>query len=360
MNKKLVVGILCIIIAISSSGQSKKSGEKQLKVTYSHPSPVITKHSPGAKGIEYGFEGGRVVKINGTYHLFTSEMVQPYIWVKMRLGYWTSTDRINWTRMATIRESSGEFEGKDPRAALWSPLPVWDSKANRWNLFYVCYKAKPNTADAFYLNHEGRIMRSISKTPGLDGISGPYEDWGIVMEPGQESQSWEGLQGVDSFFPWKVGKKWYAFYGSAKTQVKPVEYWRVGMASASSLEGKWIRSENNPSEIETYDIENPIVDRLDKSRWITVYDQVSTGPFLIGYAFSTDGINWNKGDTLSIYPDREGWCKDVRTPLGVVDEGNGKYTIFYTGFADNPDWDKMLAGKSSCSLSVGFVEVEIK
>ena len=66
------------------------------------------------------------MKVGGTYHLFTSEMVGDPIWVKTRFGHWTSRDRLAWTRVATVRESSGEFEGKDPRAALWSPLPVWD------------------------------------------------------------------------------------------------------------------------------------------------------------------------------------------------------------------------------------------
>jgi hypothetical protein len=139
-----------------------------------------------------------------------------------------------------------------------------------------------------------------------------------------------------------------------------VEYWRVGMASADSLGGKWLRDKNNPSEIETYDIENPIVDKLRKKLWIAVYDQVSTAPHLIGYVWSKDGINWGQGDTLNIYPDGKGWCKDIRTPLGMVDEGNGKYTIFYTGFANHPDWDKMLSGESRDDLSIGYVEVKIK
>jgi len=287
-------------------------------------------------------------------------MYKAPVWVKMRLGYWTSTDKVNWTRVSTIRESSGKFEGKDPRAALWSPLPVWDEAQNVWNLFYVCYKAAPNTADKFYLNHEGRIQRSVSAVKGKEGISGPYIDKEIVMEPGAETQAWEGLQGIDSFFPWKVGTKWYAFYGSAKTEVKPVEYWRVGMASADSLGGKWLRDKNNPSEIETYDIENPIVDKLSDKLWIGVYDQVSTAPQLIGYTFSNDGIHWGKGETLNLYPDGNGWCKDIRTPLGVIDEGNGKLTIFFTGFANNPDWDKMLNGENSATLSIGYIEAKIK
>ncbi|NJO24643.1 MAG: hypothetical protein HC867_00950 [Bacteroidia bacterium] len=90
---------------------------------------------PGAKENKYGFEGGRVIKINKTYHLFTSEVVADPIWVNMRLGYWTSTDRINWKRKATIAASSGNFNGTDERAAYWSPLPVWNNEDSTWHIF---------------------------------------------------------------------------------------------------------------------------------------------------------------------------------------------------------------------------------
>ena len=39
-------------------------------LTEQYPSPVISRISPGAEGIGFGFEGGRVIKLRGTYHLF--------------------------------------------------------------------------------------------------------------------------------------------------------------------------------------------------------------------------------------------------------------------------------------------------
>jgi len=101
-------------------------GEPRLQLLRQHETPVLTKNHPDAVGIKYGFEGGRVVKLGSTYRLFTSEMVGDPIWVKMRLGYWSSGDGLRWKRIATLFTSSGEFEGKDPRASLWSPLPVFD------------------------------------------------------------------------------------------------------------------------------------------------------------------------------------------------------------------------------------------
>src|SRR5512139_2633105 len=93
-----------------------KAAAPRLILVKQHPTPVITTRSPGAEGIRYGFEGGRVVKVGDTYHLFSAEMVADPMWVKTRFGHWASRDRLAWTRVATVRESSGEFEGKDPRA----------------------------------------------------------------------------------------------------------------------------------------------------------------------------------------------------------------------------------------------------
>lgn len=334
--------------------------QKTLQLVYAHPDPVLSKRTEPDEGIEFGFEGGRVVKVNGTYHLFTSEMYKAPIWVKMRLGYWVSNDKINWKRAATIRESSGEFNGKDPRAALWSPLPVWDEENNVWNLFYVAYKAAPNIAEKFLFNHEGRIWRSVSEIKGIEGISGPYKDIEVILEPGPESQSWEGLQGTDSFFPWKVGNTWYAFYGSAKTESKPIEYWRVGFATSNSLAGKWTRmSGRNPAEIEKKGIENPIVSQVSENEWLVVYDHLAESG-TIGWGYSEDGINWPNGNFLTVNKTGSEWCKDIRTPLGLVDEGDGKYTIFYSGFEDTPDWNKFMEGDAECSCSIGFIEVEFK
>src|SRR5260370_5061226 len=118
-------------------------GEPRLRLLRQHETPVLTKRHPDAAGIKYGFEGGRVVKLGSTYHLFTSEMAGDPIWVKMQLGYWRSGDGVRWKRIGTLFSSSGEFEGNDPPASLWSPLPVFYAKEGRCNRFYVAYRAAP-------------------------------------------------------------------------------------------------------------------------------------------------------------------------------------------------------------------------
>jgi hypothetical protein len=324
-----------------------------------HPAPVITTRSPGAAGIKYGFEGGRVVKVGRTYHLFTSEMSGDPVWVRMKLAHWRSDDKLHWTRVATLFESSAEFEGKDPRAALWSPLPVYDDGERRWNLFYVAYRAAPNTSTQFRMNHEGRIWRAVSAAPGPNGISGPYRDEGVVLEPGPASEPWEGLQGTDSFFPYRVGQEWYALYGSANTEKVPIEHWRVGVASAPSIAGPWRRHPDlNPAPIEPVFIENPIVTRLRDDRYIAVYDTTSD-PDAIGYSISTDGINWPAGKSLMLQTTKGAWSPEIRTPLGLVPEDDGTFTVFYTGFEQKPDWSSLMESKPVNTFAIGFARVKI-
>jgi hypothetical protein len=320
------------VIPLAAAGEKKP----KLVLVNQHATPVLTVDSPGAEGNKHGFEGGRVLKLGRTYHLFVSEMAGDPFWVKMKLGHWSSEDRLHWKRIATLFESSGEFEGQDPRAALWAPMPVYDEKEGRWNLFYVAYRSAPNTATKWLNNHDGKIWRAVSKTPGREGIDGPYEDVGIILEPGRDSQPWEGLQGTDSFFPYEIGGQWYGFYGSAVTEMKDASSlrgpWSVGLASAPELAGPWKRLPiGNPLPIEKLFIENPIVTQLADGTYVAVYD--SPTPNAIGYTFSRDGVHWEPGQALVVQPKGRGfWADDVRTPLGLVPESGDTFTLFYTGY----------------------------
>jgi hypothetical protein len=335
-----------------------RSKDLRLDVIKRYPGPVLTIHSEGAEGNKYGFEGGRVVKVGNTYHLFTSEMVGDPHWVKMRLAQWTSADRVHWKRTATLYESSGDFTGSDPRAALWSPMPVYDPGAKRWNLFYVAYQAAPDTMHEWLTNHEGRIWRAVSETSGWEGIDGPYKDTGIVLQRGEDSDLWEGLQGTDSFFPYRVGNKWYALYGSAHTESLPISLWQVGLASAPSLGGPWSRcTDLNPLHVEPRFIENPIVTRLASGAYVAVYD--NHVPNQVGYSISEDGIHWSAGKHLVVQTGNGIWASEVRTPLGLVEEGDGGFTLFYTANEKATGTQPDAYGVTLTPGAVGFVEVRI-
>jgi hypothetical protein len=348
---------LCIVAFVVRGTAIGQVEDVNFVVTRQLDEPILTVLSPGADGNKYGFEGGRVVKLSGTYHLFTSEMIGDPHWVKMRLAHWTSRDRIHWKRGSTLFESSGDFTGKDPRAALWSPMPIYDETGGRWNLFYVAYQCAPDTAKQWLTNHEGRIWRAVSQVKGRGGINGPYQDVGIVLQRGKDSDPWEGLQGTDSFFPYRVGQRWYAFYGTAHTETQPILLWQVGLAWAPSLSGPWKRcSELNPLNIEKPFIENPVVTQLTDGTYTVVYDNHIE--HAVGYSFSRDGIHWAPGKVLIVQKARGTWASEVRTPLGLIPEGNDLFTLFYTANQDQlgvprgSQWIKTTPG------ALGFVEVK--
>ena len=360
VGRLLAVNLTLLLPFFSGTLGTAPDGARgsELTVVRQCAGPILTIQNPGAKGNKYGFEGGRVIKILGIYHLFTSEMVGDPHWVKMRLAHWSSSDREHWTRQATLFESSGDFTGKDPRAALWSPMPVYDPDAGRWNLFYVAYQAAPDTAQAWLTNHEGRIWRAVSRTQGLGGINGPYKDAGIVMERGSNSDSWEGLQGTDSFFPYRVGNRWYAMYGSAHTESLPLSLWQIGLASAPSLSGPWTRcTQLNPLRIESRFIENPIVTRLANNAYLAVYDNHQ--PNEIGYAISNDGLHWPPGRHLVVQSGGNVWASEVRTPLGLVGEGNDVFTLFYTANEKVSGANTDAYGITLTPGAVGFAEVRL-
>jgi hypothetical protein len=309
--------------------------ESRLVLVEQYPSPVISNHSPEAGNIKYGFEGGNVVKVNGAYHLVTTEMAGEPTSVKTNLAHWSSPDRIHWKRVSTLYESTGDNTGKDLRAALWGPMFVYDDQAQVWDLIYVSYRSQPDTPAESRMNYEGAIWRAVSQARGPGGMGGPYQDIGIILRPDAESQSWEGLQGTDSFFPYRAGGHWLGFYGSANTEHKPIEHWRVGLAEASELAGPWKRCAGvNPVYMDKRFVENPIVTKLDDGSFIAVYDNEHAGA--VGYGWSADGQHWNSGRDLVLQPKGKGqWAEHVRTPLGLIPEGHGRYTLFYTGFQGN-------------------------
>ena len=323
----------------------------ELEIVEWHEGPVLGEGDPGTEYIKHGFEGGRVIRQDGWYHLFTSEQSGDPKWVKMRMAHWKSEDGLDWQRVSTLFESSGDYTGEDPRAALWSPMPVYNDEDSTWYMTYVAYRCKPDTKQQFLNNHDGRIWQARSLVKGKDGIGGPYEDIAVIQEPGPLADEWEGLQGSDSFFPFKVGNKWLAFTGSAKTEKLPMEFWGNGLALAPALTGPWIRLSNrSPVDFGTNFSENPIVTQLDDGTLIAVMDSHGTG---FGYSVSVDGLNWSKMKYVQVTNKLDTWWAEFRTPLGLIQEDDGLFTIFFTVMKEGTDyWNHI--GEEGYILDTGF------
>lgn len=316
--------------------------------------PVIDEGFPGTEGIQGGFEGGRVVKVDDTYHMFPTERAGEkgvemyYDRVKTKIGHWTSKDAIHWKRESTILQASGTYaitEDDNPmndrRAAIWSYMPVFNEKANKWYGYYLAYTVSKEIEP----NHSfGRIWRCESTVEGINGIAGPYKDMGIIMEPGLDSQPWEGRQGVASFFPYQVGNKFYGFYSGAYPFESWKDYpkksgkgWFVALAESNSLEGPWFRMNKGLKPIKSIHplfVENPIVSQLPNGLYIAIFDGGPDGwghhlPNMMGYSLSKDGVNWSEARYWPIETKVDKWWDIMRTPLCLIPEGNDVYTIVY-------------------------------
>ena len=304
-----------------------------LRLIEEHPRPLITAEHPDSASNAYGLEGGMVVKQDGVYHMITAEMCADIRNNTMRLAHWSSSDRINWQRRQTIAASSGDLIGNDLRAALWGPMPIFDESENLWNLFYVAYRScnRPEGLD-------GRIWRAVAQNKGRSGINGPWTDVGVIMSAGAESQAWEGIQGVDSFFPYRIGQRWLAFYGSSDIR----SWFRVGLAEAPQLAGPWTRLNNvNPIHLSgPRGSENPIVTQLPCGRYLAMFETVFN-EIGFGYSTSEDGVAWSDADELEVVASNQ-LLRKVRTPLGLIAEDDGTYSIFYTGFSkEASEWGQL-------------------
>ncbi len=327
-----------------------------LKLVRAEADPVIDFDHPDCRDNKYGFEGGLAVKVDGTYHLFVAEMYGDAFWIAMRLAHWTSPDALHWKRASTLLQSDGVPSATNARMCFWSPFPLYDEAEGRWTLFYVSYRGpRPDEKGG---HNDGKIWRAVSAVPGRGGIGGPYKDDRVILEKDAASEPWEGQQGVDSFFPYRVGDRWVALYGGHN--YTPISPWRVGLATAPSMQGPWTRlPELNPSPIEPMFIENPIVYHFDDGPYLAIYDNCPERPpevpdvgayygkeaYHIGYAFSADGLHWMRGRSAPVIPPGSTtWSMDARTPLCLIPEENGEFTMLYTAQrSDRKFWSVGLA-----------------
>lgn len=314
--------------------------------------PLIRSDRTIAGTAGFGFEGGCVYLIDGTYHLFTSELVAEPLWSKTVLAHWSSSDGLAWQRVSSLRESTGDFTGLDRRAAYFSPMPIYDDATERWQLFYVSYRSSPGIADR---NHDGMVWRAQSAEPGLTGIGGPYVDQDVAMRPDEHSQDWEGHQGTDSFFAYRAAGAWVGLYGSCDVDRYPDCNWVVGIARAESLTGTWTREpRGNPLAAEPKFIENPVVVTLEDGTFLSIYENDALDPRYarsIGMMTSPDGITWTREEPLFLPDDLCAWASRVRTPLSFIPDGDA-WRIYFTAFDDRGT----LPGSTSFG-NVGMIRV---
>ncbi|MHB8974785.1 MAG: hypothetical protein ACYC3X_30660 [Pirellulaceae bacterium] len=143
----LTLAVNAAALAGEQSSPALDGGAFRLQIIEQSVAPVLSHGMPGTEGNRHGFEGGCVLKLDDTYHLFVSEMVDDPFWVKMKLAHWSSPDGRKWKRLSTLMESSGNYDGTDPRAAVWAPMPVYSeqdgSSVTRMSATSACTRTWP-------------------------------------------------------------------------------------------------------------------------------------------------------------------------------------------------------------------------
>ncbi|MBC7889186.1 MAG: hypothetical protein H7Z13_15020 [Ferruginibacter sp.] len=341
MNYKKFPLFALLIIPFSMLAQKPLA---ELQFVSIHPNPIIGKGHNGAKDVKFGFEGGTAHKVNGVYYLFTTEVVDTPKTAAVRMAIWSSKDGIRFEKKGIIAETNRNWWDTTHRMSPWSPMAVFDVERNVWSVFNVGYRRKPNATNVY--NMTGRILRHDSKVKGRNGIAGPYTEGGW-LDVDKKPDWWEGPGEFVSFFPFRVGKSWWAFYGSnsvpehveAAATINPNAknvFYNGLMKSENGLTGKWIRQpELNPLKMDPEFVENCIAAKIAPDLYIAVYDGANEQE--ISYSCSKDGFHWGKEQLIKI-KNAPGWIKNTRTPLCLIREGKDLYTIYFTAFdGNNPD-----------------------
>jgi len=342
MRTITIVAILVVCISGCKPKYSIKTySEVRLEVVELLQNPIIKTGDPGTEDIKFGFEGGTCRKVNGVYYLFTTEVFDEPKTAAVRLAIWKSNDGLKFIKQSVIVETNYDWNDTTHRMSPWSPIAVFDSLRNVWSVFHVAYKRKPNSSNVF--NMTGKIFRYDSQIEGIEGIGGPYKEGGWVNLTGKPDW-WEGPGEIVSFYPYKVGNEWWAFYGgnsvpdhvdasgTLNPNAKNIFY--AGLAkSEGGLTDNWVRQYHlNPVQMDPEFIENSIVTQVAPNLYINLYDGANKQE--ISYSWSNDGIHWNKEQLIQV-PNTPEWIKRIRTPLSLIDEGDGIYSIYFTAFDGN-------------------------
>mgnify|MGYP006090101629 CR=1 FL=1 len=357
---------------------------------------TIDSHTPGMlpdDGVAIGIEDGAIYNINGTLHMFPTEMHSG--WVATRVVHWTAPadDRTNWTFVGGITDyGHGKCGIDDHHAEHWSGAPQWNDLDENWYLTVVGYNMNCDKNGRSASGGDGRILLYKSTTPGYkEGIGGPYvidiEGEGLLPRPTSLEEfnenafeDWGVPEGLDPFdpdepFPERIiengicsfapvyksalaedpDDRLYTVYGTG---------WDIGAAySDDGVRGSWYRKNKDGNHLPIGDWgdggpENPQVTLTSSGIyvmwWAANLLQVEHG---LAFAWSKDGVNWEDATGDGVHTGSAGYMLEVapypyqalRTPLGLVEHTDKPnfFTLFYTAFDNRPTKPDDIGGYAS-------------
>ena len=86
---------------------------------------------------------------------------------------------------------------------------------------------------------------------------------------------------------------------------------------------------------------------------VTVMDSHGTG---FGYSVSVDGVNWSAMKHVEVTDKLDKWWAEFRTPLGLVPEDDGTFSIFFTVMKESTNYWQHI-GEDDYVLDTGFDSV---
>jgi len=333
------------------SSKQPETRRLQLKVVKTLAQPVIGRNTPGAEKIPGGFEGGNTVKVTidgkPEYHFFAHSYPK-LDWSQSQLDHWVSGDGLNWRHQGVLQAPY-----KDEQTGLYhifcAPIPFYDEQDGRWYLFYGDFGKQDQQWSS------GGTMRCAqSKVPGPKGVYGPYDFPGReIFVPGQSHP--QNVRPNSNSAPFRVKDGRWAMFFNPDGPLNPESgKWWVALSFGPTPRGPFKcpePCEHAPLIDPTGYNENPMPIKVrgpksGREYWVAVFDFLApevtafTPKNVFGFSWSDDGVHWpaehgqvvNVDDGLS--QGERGWWRGawaIRTPHQMIDEGDGTYTVFFTG-----------------------------
>jgi hypothetical protein len=345
--------VAALLPALSAADPSPVISKLKLEVVRTLPDPVIGKNAPGAEAIRGGFEGGTTVKVKigdkTQYHLFSSGM-DNLDWSSFHLEHWISDDGTQFQRKDVLLDDYTDKETGLKHLFL-SPYPFFSDSDNRWYVIFMEYVVKKS-----WSGQCGTMWCAPSKRTGIEGIDGPWEfEKRYVIVP-KECAPINNVIPVSTSvsMPFQVQNGRWAVMVSTDYFEKRKQRWPVVLNFSDKPKGPFNPPDTAvvPQMLEPTDFtENPLVLKVKgpksgRDYWVAVFDFIAPEVTayqpknVFGFSYSEDGIHWPKehGQAVNIdnglAPGQTGWWRGawaIRTPHLLVDEGDGTYTVFFTG-----------------------------
>lgn len=353
-----------------------------LTVVRTYAQPVINQHSSDAANIPGGFEGGTTIRRRDGYHLFAHAYTKTD-WSETLLDHWHSVDGNQWSRKRTLWSSHWQNGSQPVWVMPCSPMPFYNTALRRWYIYYSLFR---QPRQEFTPN--GTLWAAPAATAGADGLDGSFDFPGKQMLNATSTQPWEGGDLDSISAPYQTADSlWHVIYGSGNPPF--YGHWRVGLATAHSPLGRFVRDPSNPLPIygcvmgnRSCFVENLVPtwqqlptpssrqQRTDSSGaaasaarggaglWIAPFDLLSSegeSAGNIGIALSRDGIHWPAEQTQVLHltgkHNGSGWTDWPRTPHQLIPEDDGTYTLFFTAYPRDRSPFRAV-GRASIAISI--------